>query len=198
MPTALSDPSPTLYLILIIVALVLAGVWLRRQSRGDLIRFLIAIGALLAVYLIDRFCESPREEASRKIEEMAQASRDKKWDDLFKHVADSFKYNGPSGIEIDKKGLREKLKLVEGIPEFKGAVILDMHRADYRVIDEKTATVGFLACAKDYPVKRWFVIATFAKEPDGQWRMTDFKGYDELKQDHHGPQIAINGLDGPQ
>lgn len=196
MPTALSDPSPTLYGILVIITLVMAGIWVRTRTRNNLTRFLIALGALGAVYLIDKLVESPREESSRKVEEMAKASRDKNWDDLFKNVSDSFTYKGPAGSEHNKTSFRELFKAIEAMyPDFKGLVILDIHRADYRVVDEKTGTVGFTVMSRDNPTIRMYIVATFRKEADGQWRMIDFKGYDELKQEHRGPQVPIPGLD---
>ena len=104
MPTFLSDPSTALY------ADPRGGrpghsacVAARRQRRTDLINFLIPAAILLALFLIDETYESPREAVARKLKEMESASQAKKYDDLFKHVSDSFQYKS-----LDKKGLRDR------------------------------------------------------------------------------------------
>ena len=194
MPTALSDPSPTLYAFLVILVLVLAGVWYRKQKTGNLIRLIAAVVAILTVFLIDRFVESPREEASRKVQEMAKASQEKNWNGILEHISDSFVYKGPFGSKIDKKEFASKLKQTEAIPEFKGFVILDMHRADYRIIDASNSQLGFGAKLKEYP-DMWWIMATFIKDPDGQWRMSGFNRYDAVKTDQRSPPLPIPGLD---
>src|SRR6478609_6144232 len=108
MPTAFSDPSPTLYLVLGVVTVTFGAVAVRRQRRSDVINFLIPAALLLALFLIDQAIESPREAAVRKIKEMGTASRDRKYDDLFRHVSESFKYRS-----LDKKGLRDRARQAE-------------------------------------------------------------------------------------
>jgi hypothetical protein len=197
MPTVLSDPSPNLYAVLVIIVLVLAGIAYRRQKRGDVIRFIVAVAALVALFLIDHFVESPREQASRKVLAMAQASQEKKWDDVVTHVSDSFKYHGPNGHEFDKEGFRQLGKRAESIPEFKGFVVTDLHRADYRILDEKNFKISFTAFPREVPNPeyRFWIVATFTMDPDGEWRMSTFNRYDPVKQDHRGPALTIPGVD---
>ena len=76
MPTALSDPSLALYVILIVVAAVTGMMWSRNRSRSNRINFGIAAAALLALFLIDWFVESPREEAARRVQEILQRYKD--------------------------------------------------------------------------------------------------------------------------
>ena len=189
MPTFLSDPSPTFYAILIILVAVLAGLYLRSRKRGELIRLLVGVAVLITVFLIDKLVESPREQATRKMEEIAKATQDKKLDDMFKHVSESFKYK-----EVDKKSLREKLNSIEQQQEFKGVVILECNRADFRIVDDKNVTVGLMAQARELPMTRSWIIAAFTKDADGEWRMSGFKRYDPMKQDRDNPQ-TIPGLD---
>lgn len=194
MPTALSDPSTTLYIALIIVVALLALLWMRSRKRNDLIRLLIGGAALLAVFLIDRFVESPREEASRKVEEMAKATETRNWDGVFNHISDSFLYKGPTGTVMDKKTFREKVKGVEKFAEFKGVAVWDLHRADHRIVNENNFTIGFRAQASGIPPSQSFIIAAFTKDPDGQWRMSNFTRYNFAKREN-GPPETIPGLD---
>jgi len=194
MLTSLSDPSPTLYAVLAILAAILGGLWVRSRSRGDLIRFAIGLAALVIVFLIDRFVESPREQASRKIEEIAKATQEKKWDEMFKHFSPSFKYKTLGSVEIDRKAIEGPIRLVEGQTDFKGIAVWDLHRADFRPIDDKNISIGFRAQVRDMPVSQSWIIATFTKDPDGEWRMSGFTRYDFAKQDRSAP-IGIPGID---
>ncbi|MCE9529582.1 MAG: hypothetical protein K8T89_00345 [Planctomycetes bacterium] len=191
MPSALSDPSPTLFVFVIIIVALLGLFWLRSKKTGDLVRFLAGAGALLALFLIDRFVESPREQMVRKVEEMAKSSQDKKWEDVFLHVSDSFKYKTMAGGEIDKKVLREKVKQADSIPEFSGFGVSNLHRAEFRPIDDKNAKIGFSARVKH--IEHW-IIAVFTKDADGQWRMSEFTAYPPDKQDR-AARVGIMGLD---
>jgi hypothetical protein len=195
MPTALSDPSSTLYAILVIIVFVLAALWFRNRTRGNLIRVLIAVCALVGLFLIDRFFESPREEATRKLHEMAQASQDKHWDAMFRNISDSFKYKGPGGGEMSKEDFRKRVKLVEAIPEFKGVIVWDFNRADFKPINNDNFKMGFRAKPKDVPTFDSWIIATFHHDPDGEWRMSGFNRYDPVKQDRNdNPPMDIPGF----
>jgi hypothetical protein len=197
MPTALSDPSTTFYVILLIVVFGLAAFWLRKKSRGNLIRLLLGVGVLAAVFLIDRFFESPREEATRKLHEMAQASQDNNWNPFFNNVSDSFKYKSPSGAEFDKQTFRDWATTIAAIPGFKGVIVWDFHRADFRPIDNDNFKIGFRAKPKDVPnlESEVWIVATFHRDPDGQWRMSGFNCYDRNKQDRNdNPPMDIQSF----
>src|SRR5215216_2089479 len=115
MPTAFSDPSPTLYLILGILVVILGAIALRRQRRSDVINFLIPAALLLALFLIDQAVESPREQIVSSIREMETATQNKHHADVFKHVSNDFKYKS-----LDKKQLQDKAQLVESLPNWEG------------------------------------------------------------------------------
>lgn len=174
MPTALSDPSTALYAVLGVAALVLGLLALRKQTRSAAINFAIPAAALLAVFLIDRFVESPREMAVRKIREMGAASRDKKVDDVLKHVSDSFKYRA-----LDKKGLRDRAQQAESMG-FGGVSEYDLARSGFKEVDANTIEQGFRVKHNGSPEIHLYVIGTFKKDPDGEWRLTTFKLYDPV------------------
>ena len=196
MPTALSDPSSTLYAILVIIVFVLAALWFRNRTRGNLVRLLIAVCALVGLFLIDHLFESPREEATRKIHEMAEASQTKNWNSMCQNVSDTFKYKDPGGTEMDKESFRKWAATVGAMQEFKGILVWDFHRADFRPIDNDNFKIGFRAKLKDVPMRDSWIVATFHRDPDGQWRMSAFNRYDGVKQDRNdNPPMDLTRFD---
>ncbi len=176
MPTFLSDPSIALYIVLAVAVLVTGVLLARRQKRSDLINFAIPAAALLAVFVIDQMFESPRETAVRKIQEMGRASRDKKYDDVLKHVSDSFKYRS-----LTKKDLRERAHQAEAMG-FGGVSEYDLARSRFKEIDADTIEQGFRVKHNGSPELHFYVVGTFKKDPDGEWRLTTFRLFDPINQ----------------
>jgi hypothetical protein len=174
MPTFLSDPSPALYVVLGVAVLVTGVLLAKRQKRSDLINFAIPAAALLAVVVIDYLVESPREAAVRKVQEMGKASRDKKYDDVLKHVSESFKYRS-----LDKKGLRDRALQAEAMG-FGGVSEYDLARSGFKEVDANTIEQGFRVKHNGTPELHFYVIATFKKDQDGEWRLTTFKLLDPV------------------
>jgi len=174
MPTALSDPSMSLYAILGVATVLLGIIAIRRQKRSDAINFCIPAAALIALFVIDKVVESPREQTVRKIKEMAQASRDKKHDDIFKHVSDSFKYKS-----LDKKALQERAKQAEA-QGFAGFDWYNLERTTYKMMEEGTIEQGFGVKHLGTPEFLIYVKGTFKKDPDGEWRLVTFKFFDPI------------------
>jgi hypothetical protein len=179
MPVFFSDPSPTAYAFGVILVAVLVGVYLRSRRKKDLYPLAGGVAALLALFLIDRFVESPREESMRRMHEMSAASAKKNWDDVFTNVSDSFSYKGAGGAQTDKKGLREKVRSVESFVD-KGFVVWGFSRDDFKQINDTTVEIGFSAKVKDNDATTTYVKATFTKDPDGQWRMSGFTCYEPI------------------
>ena len=75
MPDFLSDPSPVFFALLGVLALVTGARFAVYQKRKQAIPFVLFLLMFAGLFLIDKFFESPREEVSRKITEMAAASR---------------------------------------------------------------------------------------------------------------------------
>ena len=172
MPTALSDPTTALYTILAAITLVLGIIALRRQKRSDLINFAIPAVALIALFIIDRMVESPREQIVKNIEEMETATQTKKLDDVFKHVSDKFEYKS-----LDKKGLRDKAAMAESVPNWQGIKVPDDSiKRDGFVQKGDTAEQKFDVMPLGFPGNeyRYECIATFKNE-GGQWRLTGCK-----------------------
>jgi MYXO-CTERM domain-containing protein len=167
MPTALSDPSTALYGVLLVAALVLGMIALRRQRRSDVINFAVPAAALLAVFLIDRFVESPRESIVRVLREMEAASQNKDYDGAFKHISDDFKYQS-----TDKRGLREKAQALQALSQVEGIKITNADRRTFNQKDDATAEQVFDVMPLGVPgnTYRYEVVGTFRKEKE-QWRL---------------------------
>jgi hypothetical protein len=185
MPTFLSDPSTPFYTLLGALVIILGLVALRRQKRSDFVNLGIGAVVLLAVFLIDRSVESPREEVERRIHAMGTASREGKTAAILEHVAESFKYRS-----LDKKGLEGLARKAEqmglgGIEEW------DVKRADFKEgPDGTTVEQSFRVQLKGHPESQRIVVATFKKEPDG-WRLITFKTMNPVNA---GEEMDVPGL----
>ena len=105
MPNVLADPPSSVYVMLGAMVVILLAIAMRRQKKGDVVTLVIGAIVFLAILIIDRAVESPREQVVRKIAEMGAASRNRNYDDIFKHISESFKHKS-----LDKKSLREKAR----------------------------------------------------------------------------------------
>jgi hypothetical protein len=175
MPTALSDPSTTLYAILGVFSLVLGIVALRKQRRTDLINFAIPAVAFLALVIIDHLYESPREQIVVAVGEMEAGTQNKKLDDVFKHVSDKFQYKFQN-VTMDKKGLQEKARQAESISSWEGIKVNALTRDRFRQLDVDTAEQRFDVQPLRLPGNeyRFECVATFKKEGEA-WRLAGFK-----------------------
>lgn len=188
MPTALSDPSPALYLILGVITVIFGAIAVRRQRRSDLINFLIPAALLLALFLIDKAFESPREAVVRKLKEMESASQARKYDELFKHVSDSFKYKS-----LDKKGLRDKATVAEGyFPE--GVRIWNITRDNHKEMPDGTLEQEFDVQPVGSPQYRHQCVGVFKKDPDGEWRLVTFRLYPVVGGGPERQEVTPPGL----
>jgi len=189
MPAALSDPSFTLCVILGIIVVLLGGVWLRKRTRGDMLRFACAAGAMLFLVLIDHFIESPREETTRKMRQIALATRAKKLDDAFTHVAESFEYE-----KITKPQLLEKARQAEKLEFWQGIDVGDFHRADFEKIDDSKVKIGFYVKpaggAGISAENTRYCWATFFKDADGQYRLKTFDLFPK-RPNHPGEKPTV-------
>lgn len=185
MPTSLSDPSFALYVVLGVVTALFGIVALRKQTRSSAINFAIPAALLVALFLIDKFVESPRENVVRKIHEMGSASRAKNHDDVFKHVSESFKYKS-----MDKAGLRERAKAAEA-QGYGGVTEWDLTRSEFKQVDENTVEQRFRAKVGDSAAFQAAVVATFKKEADGEWRLSTFKLFNPIQASE---EMEIPGL----
>lgn len=187
MPTVLSDPSPTLYLVLVAAAVVTGAVAARRQDRRSLLRFGAAVGLLLGLYLIDLLIESPREGAVAGVLAMVKAANDRDAAAFVAPVADTLEYKGagPPG-QVTREQLRSASFWGFLTRNRQIAVhAKDFARGDAVEIDPDTIEIGFVGQGRDertggvYPL---YLRATFARQPDGKVRMTKLASFDYARR----------------
>jgi hypothetical protein len=191
MPTLLSDPPQTLYLVLGGIVVVTAALAARRQDRKSVAAFGIALAVLLSLVLVDRAVESPREEAVRRVQEMVHAADTRNPDAFVAHLADTIEYKGVgSTVTLTREQVRNspfwsvlRLQNVH-------VAAWDFSRDDVKEIDANTIEVGFLAKGetdgKQFPV---YIRATFARQADGRFRLTRFASYEAMKRTNEAISI---------
>lgn len=175
MPSFLSDPSPTIFLLLIAAAAGAGWYAFREQTRKSLRPLAVVLGLLLLLFVLDFAFESPREEATRKIQEMADAASNQQPDKFVEHVSERFDAGGSS---------REKLRnsVAWGIiKRFNARVaVWDFDRSLFEWTGDNEFKIEFLAKGESRTeggfVMR-YVRATFVRDPDGQYRLRDIKFY---------------------
>jgi hypothetical protein len=180
MPTFLSDPPQWLYLMLGGFVVITGAISTRRQDRRAVIPFGVAAVLLLVVFLIDRFFESPREEATRRIFFMGLAADAKNPEVFGEHVADKVTVHTGEGPKTVTRDELKKSHFWKLLRDFNVQVTTDnFSRDDVKVIDDNTIEVGFVAKGtaegKTIPV---YCRATFSKQSDGSFKMTTFKSFE--------------------
>jgi hypothetical protein len=187
MPTFLSDPSTPFYTLLGALVIILGLVALRRQKRSDLVNLGIGAVVVLAVFLIDRAVESPREEVEHVVNDMARAAEKSDYDAVFQNVSDSFSYKGK-----DKKVARQAAEMAKGY--FPGGIRLwGVTRDRFKETGDSTAEQEFDAQFVDGPQTRHRCVGVFKKE-NGVWKMTTFRLYPVVGNTDE--EVTPPGLDG--
>ncbi|HJZ54395.1 MAG TPA: hypothetical protein VKE74_05530, partial [Gemmataceae bacterium] len=176
MPTFLSDPTQSFYLILVAFVVVAGVIAARNQDRRSLITLAVALGAFLLVGLIDILVESPREGAVRAAQEMGHAADAKNPEAFVVHLADTIEYTGgQQPVKATKEQIRNSGFWSLLRDHNVRVTTWDYSRADVKEIDANTVEIGFMAKGeadgKPYPV---YVRATFTRQPDGKMRVTKF------------------------
>ncbi len=179
MPTWLSDPTYGFYIIALILALVGVGLWYRSRDKGSVYRAAILVGALLLVFAIDRLVESPREESVRKVNEITAAVNEKNQQKFLDNISEDFEYKG-----IKKEKLRDA-KLWSLIEQHGPKVSSKTDREDVELPSKTNPNIviGFTSRIEvdggDFPA---YFRATFAKDPDGKWRLKTIARHDPIQK----------------
>lgn len=199
MPTFLSDPPQTVYLVLGALLVVTGAIAAQKQDRRAVIPFAVTFFLMLAVFVIDRAVESPREEAVRRVHQMAMAADAKNAhtfspDAFGEHLADEVSI----GAEGQAKTLsRDQLKSHHFWQMLRQAnvhvAVWDFSRDDVKVLDDNTVEIGFMGKGEldggqQIPV---YCRARFSKQPDGSFKITSLRTFEPL--DHSKP-LLIPGL----
>ena len=184
MPTFLSDPPFSVYLVLAAAFLVAFAVWFGNRTRRSLAA-LGVVGAVLAVvFLIDTLFESTREEAVRRAQAMVKAADARDTEAFVSHVADKFEYRGEGQpVSVTRDQLR-KSQMWEVLRQYNAHVAAwDFARADVEHVNDDTVEIGFLAKGEgqgtQVPI---YLRAKFARQADGQMKLVAVASFDPLKR----------------
>jgi hypothetical protein len=173
MPTFLSDPTPTLYLVLTVAAVVTAGVWYRAHGRKSLAAMLVAVGALAAVVLIDRLVDSPREEAVTRVRAMAEAATAANGDRFVESLSPSFRYKQADREAVRRSGAWAAVRNYQA-----RIAVWGFSHAETEYRGENEVMIRFYAKAESPQANAPLiknVEATFVRDPDGPFRLKTMK-----------------------
>ncbi len=185
MPTFLSDPPDSLYIALFVAMLAAVGVWYRYRTRRTLIVAGAALGLFLALLLLDKLLDSPRETVVRKASEMQADFNSGDWNRFEKHIADNFEHKGKK-----KKEVKEGFDFAKA--NNRKLAFWGFTRDDIQFLDGNTAVVGFDAKPEgaDAELLHRYVKGRFVKGPNGQWQLVGFETYKVL---NHTQQEDVYG-----
>ncbi len=155
-----ADPPRSLYLLLIVATIIAAGVVAKYQSRKKFLIFLAAAVILLALFLVDTFIESPREEATRRVIAMATAAQAGDERSFDEHIGSKATIKRPIPWNL--------------IQQYQPTIkVWDLSREDYSVNESTDViTIGFMAKgeASGGTVLK-YVKAQFRQQTDGSWKL---------------------------
>jgi hypothetical protein len=192
MPTFLSDPPQIVYLLLGGLLVVTGAIAAQYQDRRSALPFGIAFFLILLVFLLDRFSESPREEAVRRVNMMALAADAKNPDAFVAHVAEQVTIQTEQNKT--KTVTRDELKKSQFwnvLRQFDVHVaVWDFSRDDVKDFGNGTVEIGFMAKGEvrteGKPIMT-YVRATFTRQNDGSMKMTAFRSYHPTNHDEVFP-----------
>jgi hypothetical protein len=190
MPTALSDPSPTLYLVLVVVTVVTGALWVRNRSRSSLVNFGIAAGVLALLFLIDWTFESPREQAVRRIEDVSAAINARDFDRMLTHFSETFNYNGRTKADLRTAPLRDIVTR-----ENVRTSVWDFTRDQVEYPNPNEIVVGFMGRGEgNMPPFAAYFRVTFVSESNGDWKIKTFLAYQDPLRRANQPPITVPGF----
>lgn len=176
MPTFLSDPPPAVFVAFVLAVLAVGGLWVRYRRRSLLVAAAVILAVLLLLVGIASLSESPREQAVRRVTDMAAALTERNWPRFADHVSESFAAGG-----LTKADLKKGFDL--GTQYQVRAAVWEFDLAEPVVYTADTVAIRFDAKA-DSPhgqTAKHFQ-ATFAKDPDGQFRMRTFTPFNYVQK----------------
>jgi hypothetical protein len=190
MPTVLSDPSPTLYLVLAVACVVTGAMWFRSRKRSHLIAFMVAAGLLALLFLSDLLFDSPREEAERRVKDVVAAVNARDYERAMSHFSAGFEYSGLGKGNFMSSHLRDIISR-----ENVRVAVWDFSRGDVQQEGDNQVTIGFMSKGEsNFGQFAAYARTTFVRDADGHFRMKSVKIYGDPLKRANGPEITIPGL----
>ena len=191
MPTLFSDPSSTVYVLLTVVVLVAIWLWFRSSQTLKAYLYVGLVFLLVAGWVaVDRFVESPREEAVRRMEAITAAVNERKRDELAPHIADTFDYHG-----MDRDALTSAIPWHRLEQDNVRIAVYGFERDDVHYPDDDTIIISFMAKGEGQIGSALFYTrATFARQPDDSWLLVGFKVFDNPLKKANGSEMNLPGL----
>jgi hypothetical protein len=191
----LADPNPAIYLLFLIAGLVLLAVWSRTRKR----KYLNAVGVVAvlagAVFALDYFLESDREQVVRKIDEAARSVEARDLDRFFRHVSEQFHYGSSN-----KARFRALLEQYRNAGNLQSIRVWDVQvekppGQDGTPPDEMTVRFR-LRVTGSYgggPQQGAFTCrSVFVRDPDKEWRLKGFRVFPLVGDE--SSEIQVPGL----
>lgn len=186
MPTFLSDPSDTFYVLLFVMALIAIVVWLRSRDKKS--QFGAIAGVILfALFIIcDQAFDSPREESMKRVEDMVAALNERNADLLRAHVSDSFEYKGKQKSDVKQfVELAKQHNVRVAVWDFDRERVVEVSDNEIDIVFNGKAV---FPDGKEIPSH---FKTKFVKEKDGQWRLKTFARYDIMKKEQGGEEPML-------
>ena len=185
MPTFLSDPTPGLYFVLGVAALIAVGLLARYQDRKRLLLALVPVALLVGLFLCDFLVESPREEAVRKVQAISAAINARSVDAFLAHVSDRFEYKGKKKADLRNPswlGLVQQHQVTTAVWEFNRDAVTYPSPTEVEIVFD-----GKGQPQADRPAVFHFR-TRFVKDADGQYRLQSFKVFNIAQKEQGGEQ----------
>jgi hypothetical protein len=189
MPSWLVDDPTTVLAVLGLAGFGVGVAWWLTRRRGYLFGVAAAVGLMVAVWLLHRFVETDAKRIERVVRAMAAGVPARDADRIFAHISDDFRLRGQTA----KADFR---RTVEG--HLRRGDVTDLAVYAFNPLEiarnKRSATVLFGAKGKGpgfqgyemYNVKAFFVL-----DPDGQWRLKDFRLYLPQVDPGTGEEITL-------
>jgi|GEM_PF-3010391 len=185
MPVFLSDPPPSLFLILGVLTVIALAVAAIRRTRKPAVAFAVLFVVTAVLLACDRLSESPREAATRTMLAFATATQNKRPDAAVSHLAESFTYKGMKKAEV-----RSLLADMDRLSGWSGAVLTDFDHADAEMLAPDTVRIGFVSRPLNIPSPDYifYTKATLQKQGN-DWKLTAIEFRPDNKRD--GPEVDV-------
>jgi len=208
MPSWLVDDPTDVFLVLGLLAVVLGIIWwfnrgedfgkkklswikgliARRLTLNQICAMgltLIGFSAvvILALYF---FVDTPTKRIRRAIREMSDGVKEDNIDKIFAHISDQFLL---AGMGMNKATFRREVESRRNRGDVTEVRAWGFEEPQFSE-DKKEAKIEFLIKPKGNLTQAWYrCIATFVRDPDGQWRLKTFSVFEPQIDPKSGSSI---------